>query len=828
MSNRTIEAIIRLSAKLGPMAAFGQLGTKLTDVNNKAANFNRTQTMIAKGANTAALAMMRYVAPAALAYGAKAAVVEFANIERTLTRIGINADASREQMAGVYAELQQLAQATATPVENIVSGLDSLIASGKSLEEAMALIGSVSATAQAAGADFGQMATTADAVSNSFGIAGENMQSAFDILAMGGKAGKFELRDMAAELPSLAPAFAALGYEGEDGLKRLTAALQTVRMETGTSGEAATSFMDVLTKMNSVTVSNSFAKQFGIDIREEMEKAKAAGEDTLEAFIRLSKEAVNGDMSKLPLLFTDKQMLIGMRALMNHTGEMRDLFGELGSAAGTVAKDLARVTDDSQASIDRMTNAWDRFKTSLGEKVAPGVTTVLDKLVDNTDRKTAMDRQLEKEGKGFLAREAWYMANSPLFAGGDQSTAAYGSKAWQGGYRTDEDRKKIAGYAAYGDSRSAAPAFRMPSKTMPDVGPVITTRDNEVLAPTAPPQASGAIPLPAAKPDQTEMAIERRDAERRAINDDMRREGIGQTQDARMDNAGPREPVFARSDVSGEVYAQRVSQRDAERASMYALRSDPNGIADAIDEGAHQRSASPAPEVSSWKKFLLGDAAKPDFSFKEAMKIDAGMAAASIARGGKDAADAISHAAPPAAPSLEGVSELRALASKIDQAGARSGSDLAKGGEDAARAIAHAKPAAQPSQEGVSARPGEAVSEMQALLARLEQAGAQSGTDLAEGGNDAADAVKASSYDLAQGGKDAAEAVKASGDDIARGGQDAAAAIRDAGASVAAQIKAAVSSIPSIRISQGAAPSPPVSGNRGRTMPQAGQAGRAQ
>jgi hypothetical protein len=79
--------------------------------------------------------------------------------------------------------------------------------------------------------------------------------------------------------------------------------------------------MDVLTKMNSVTVSNSFKKQFGVDLRNEMKKAKAAGEDTLEAFIRLSKEAVNGDMSKLPLLFTDKQMLIGMRALMNHTGD---------------------------------------------------------------------------------------------------------------------------------------------------------------------------------------------------------------------------------------------------------------------------------------------------------------------------------------------------------------------------------------------------------------------------------------------------------------------------------------------------------------------------
>jgi len=499
--NRTIEAMVRLSAKLGPMAAFGQMGSKLADVNRKASAFNKTQALVARGSDAATAAMLRFAAPAAIAYGAQRAVREFAGVERTLTRIGINAEASREQMAEVFKELQQIAQATATPVDNIVSGLDSLIASGKSLDEAMALIGSVSATAQAAGANFGEMATTADAVSNSFGIAGEEMQNAFDILAKGGKAGKFELRDMAAELPSLAPAFAALGYEGEDGLKRLTAALQTVRMETGTSGEAATSFMDVLTKMNSVTVSNSFKKQFGVDLRNEMKKAKAAGEDTLEAFIRLSKEAVNGDMSKLPLLFTDKQMLIGMRALMNHTGEFRDLLKELGSAAGTVGVDLKRVLDDSQGSIDRMANSWDRLKTSLGETIAPTAASVMDTVSGSLDRASAVNAGLEKTGKakGWWARTGWGITSSE---------AEKDSMAWVGGYRTEEQRAAIAGYDAYAKSRAAAPAYSMPRKTLPDLGPVVRTRDGQVIGATAP--APVAVPM-----DPTDVAINRSDAHRR-------------------------------------------------------------------------------------------------------------------------------------------------------------------------------------------------------------------------------------------------------------------------------------------------------------------------
>ncbi|WP_052161064.1 phage tail tape measure protein [Hoeflea sp. BAL378] len=651
MSNRVIEAIIRLSAKLGPMAAFGQLGSKLADVNNKASAFNKTQALVARSSNAATAALMRYAAPAALAYGAQRAVTDFARVERTLTRIGINADASREQMAKVRIELDQIAQATATPVDNIVGGLDSLIASGKSLGEAMALIRSVSATAQASGSDFGQMATTADAVAGSFNIAGDRMQEAFDILAMGGKAGKFELRDMAAELPSLAPAFAALGYEGEEGLKRLTAALQTVRMETGTSGEAATSFMDVISKMNSVTVSNNFAKQFGIDIREEMERAKAAGEDTLEAFIRLSKEAINGDMSKLPLLFTDKQMQIGMRALMNNTGEFTELLKELGSAAGTVDADLRRVLEDKQASIDRMANSWEKLKISLGETIAPPVAGAMDYVSGGLDRAAAINSALEQNGaaKGWWARTGW---------GVTSSDAEKDSMAWRGGYRSEEDRKIIGAYSVYGEMRDAALGTAVlngpaPDRSMPAAGPLVTTRDGVTYAAAGSMQTGAAVPLPMTRPDPVDIAIERRDAERMALDTDMRREGI------------------------------------------------------------------------------------------------------SLLRG--------------------------------------------------------APPVVAQSSDGVSARPEQSVNELQGLLSRLEQAGAESGSDLAKGGDDAADAIARAAPEAGNGFGDAA---------AAKINATAAQAGAAFGEAAAARIRAATSAIPS-----GGAQAPAVSGNRGRTMPSAGRVG---
>ena len=447
--NRTLEAVLRISSKLGDMRAFGETSKKLADIDRKASAYNRRMGAVGRTTQWAGGMVSRYGAMAAAAgtAAAVASVKGYATLERQLTRIGINADASREQMASAMDSMRRMAQDTATPIDDVVEGLESLIASGKSLPEAMALLPSVVRTAQSAAAPLGEMATTADAIGNSFHIAAGDMERAFDIIAKGGKAGKFELKDMAAELPSLAPAFAALGYQGEDGLKRLTAALQTVRMETGQSGEAATAFMDVISKMNSTTIANNFKKNFGVDIRKEMEKSKQLGEDTLEAFIRLSREAIDGDMSKLPLLFTDKQMLIGMRALMNHTEEFRVLLGQLGDSAGTVRNDLKRVTDDAQAGFDKLSNSADRLFKSFGRGVnSMGVPEMLSGIASNIDYAAAVNAGLETSGQasGFWERSVWGVTHSET----DKINMAR-----RGGWRPEGEAAAMAPYTEYGASR---------------------------------------------------------------------------------------------------------------------------------------------------------------------------------------------------------------------------------------------------------------------------------------------------------------------------------------------------------------------------------------
>lgn len=416
MANRIIEAILKLSAQNRTDAAFKAVARNYDGINRRTQVFNRRQSAMYRTQAATAKQMnamlLRYAAPAVLVAGASAATREFASLQRRMTRIGINAEASGEQMEGALRRVYDIANDLKAPVDNVIAGFESLVASGKTVSEAMALLPSVAATAHAADADFNEMATTADAIAESFHIAAGEMENAFDIISKGGKEGKFELKDMAAQLPSLAPAFAALGYDGEDGLKRLTAALQTVRKEVGTSSEAATSSMDVISKMNSETIANNF-KKFGVDIRKEMTSAKRAGEDTLEAFIRISKEAVDGDLSQLPRLFTDKQMLIGMRALINRTDEYRAMLELLGDSAGTVRGDLKRLAEDAQSDLDRLANSWDRLKQSFGRGIVDmGATDALDVIADDLDKGSAVRKALEKRGMGYMERENWLFRNT--------------------------------------------------------------------------------------------------------------------------------------------------------------------------------------------------------------------------------------------------------------------------------------------------------------------------------------------------------------------------------------------------------------------------------
>lgn len=369
---RELEARLKLTASDRTGKALTSVSGKLDGVARKAAAVNRAQTMMGRASVAASRAMAaeaavlaRVVAPAAALYGAQRSFRNFASTERALTRIAITADATDHSVTSASKSMRTIAQEVALPLDSVREGLETLVAAGKSLDDSMAMLPAVARTAQASDAALTDIASSAAAIGDSFKIASGEMQGAFDILAMGGKLGKFELPDMAQYLPSLAPQFATLGYEGQDGLKRLVALLQTVRMQTGQASEAATALSDLFGKMETDETQKKFMK-FGVNIRKEMARARREGEDTIETFINAVDKALGGDLTKLPQLIGDKEAKRAVTALLQLREPYKKFLADLANAEGTVARDVSRVVANAEANIQRLSNSWQAFGQSTG------------------------------------------------------------------------------------------------------------------------------------------------------------------------------------------------------------------------------------------------------------------------------------------------------------------------------------------------------------------------------------------------------------------------------------------------------------------------------
>ena len=337
------------------------------------------------------------LAASAAGYAAAASFSKFADIERRIGRIAINADKGAEIVGPTITKLQQVAQQTALSFEEVSSGMETLVASGRSLEDSMAFLPAVAMTAQASGAAIADIALSADAMAGSMKINAAEMQKAFDILVAGGKAGKFELKDMAQYLPSLLPAFSALGYEGTEGMQKIVAMLQVMRNQAGSSSEAATYLSNVLNKMYSKDTAKKFS-DFGVDLPKALDKARKEGKDLFEVFLDLTNLATKGDLSKLPLLFTDAEMQKGVRALITQRDVLRQMTQSLRNVDGTALKDFNQITMDSAAKIQRMSTLWDKFMTQVGGGVSDGVSPVLEKITREIDALQARVAGAKKQG----------------------------------------------------------------------------------------------------------------------------------------------------------------------------------------------------------------------------------------------------------------------------------------------------------------------------------------------------------------------------------------------------------------------------------------------
>ena len=237
---------------------------------------------------------------AAVGAGGLAAMAgEAVTLEKGLARFQIATDNSDAQMADFRSSLADTARASGLNRQELLDGAAAYVALTGDAAGAAAGMGLFAQVSNATGSSMADIAATAAAMKDNLGIKPSEFEAAFSALAVQGKAGAVELRELATELAGVAPSFAQFkNGKGAEGLAEMGAVLQVVRKGFGSTSEAATGFrsMMVAVQRNAVKFSKAGVRIF--------DKDPKTGKKSLRDFSDIVDAIAHSKLAKDPTLLT--------------------------------------------------------------------------------------------------------------------------------------------------------------------------------------------------------------------------------------------------------------------------------------------------------------------------------------------------------------------------------------------------------------------------------------------------------------------------------------------------------------------------------------------
>lgn len=166
-------------------------------------------------------------------------------------------------------------------------------AGGLSEDAQRALLIPVSKATTAASADPVDMAKLAVALYKNAGLKSQSeIEQGLAILVQAGKLGSVELKNMAADIPTILANQANLGLTGLKSVITAGANVEISRNTTGTPGEAATNYKDFLTSINTHHTIKRFADH-GVDLPGVLADAAAKGINPVDAVLQKVSKIIN-------------------------------------------------------------------------------------------------------------------------------------------------------------------------------------------------------------------------------------------------------------------------------------------------------------------------------------------------------------------------------------------------------------------------------------------------------------------------------------------------------------------------------------------------------
>lgn len=296
------------------------------------------------------------------------AVKQVGDLSERYTRLGINANISADKVDQLKEQVFDISQAPDIRVDpaEMLGAIEDIVEKTGDLQFAQDNIRNIGLAIQATGAtgqDVGAM--LAEFQKQGITAPGEVLK-VIDLLNQQGKEGAFTLKDIASMGPRVVAAYNATGRSGVQAMKEMGAALQVIRMGTGSSEQAATAFEAVLRTMSDPKKIKQLEELGGISVfdPELLKEGKQQLRPINELMVEIVK-AANGKQTNLAQVFDAEAMRAFNTAAAEYqrTGSIESLerFMRVNGDGITTMRDSARAAREFNASLTYLGAGWDEF-----------------------------------------------------------------------------------------------------------------------------------------------------------------------------------------------------------------------------------------------------------------------------------------------------------------------------------------------------------------------------------------------------------------------------------------------------------------------------------
>lgn len=309
-----------------------------------------------------------------------AATKEIIELDNRLTRIGLTADASAEQVAALKQKVFEAASDSSIKIDttSINDALDVVMTKTGELKYAEDNIRNIAIAIQATG-EQGSSIGSVFAEFQKFGYSAEQITQLMDDMVKQGDQGAFTFGEFAKAGSAVISAYSPIGTAPED-IKKANAAMQIIMMGTKNAEIAVTALGSAMSELSSP---DKQAKLMAIGVRVRDESGKFRDfNDIMADLLKVSEKVGNTDF--LGNIFGQTSMQ-AIRAYGNFYEDMYPKLMDLGDTTGAMENKSATMANTLAANLQQVQTAFVRFADAKLTEPLEKLTNLLNKLAEDPE-----------------------------------------------------------------------------------------------------------------------------------------------------------------------------------------------------------------------------------------------------------------------------------------------------------------------------------------------------------------------------------------------------------------------------------------------------------